>query len=208
MLPSVDKPNILIDALPETVEVNGMAFSIRTDFRIGIMFELMVFDQNLSDDEKVENALELYFIGQPPEDALAAVDAILWFFSCGNVDKYSECDVDKSAEGAAERKARDRAYDYEVDAGRIYSAFAEQYGIDLSTASLHWWKFQALFASLHNCAFCEIAGYRTVDLSAINDKKERARLARLKAKYALPSILSNEERIALAGNAFSGGSGW
>ena len=47
-----------------------------------------------------------------------------------------------------------------------------------------------------------------MDLSAINDKKERARLARLKAKYALPSILSNEERIALAGNAFSGGSGW
>lgn len=60
VLPSVDKPNILIDTLPETVEVNGRAFSIRTDFRIGIMFELMVFDQNLSDDEKVENALELY----------------------------------------------------------------------------------------------------------------------------------------------------
>ena len=201
----MDKPNILMDALPETVDVNGKAFSIRTDYRIGIMFEMMVFDRSIDDEEKVKIALELYFAEHPPEDVSGAINSILWFFSCGNVEN---CSQDFQSERASKPRSRDRAYDYDIDAERIYAAFMEQYDIDLSSVSMHWWKFQALFRALHDCEFSEVAGYRTIDLSSIHDKKERTRLARLKAKYALPSLLSDDERIALAGNAFSGGSGW
>ena len=203
----MDKPNILIDALPETVTVNGREFSFRTGFRYGIMFELLMLDPEVDGQQKTLDALNLFF-EEIPDDAEAAVDAILWFYACGDeskVKKAKETD-DKQSEQQPQRKAQ-RYYDYNVDAGLIYAAFLDQYGIDLADSDLHWWKFRALFDGLKSeNEFCKIVGYRAVDLSKIKNKAERKRLAILKNKHALPSLLSEEEKIAMAGNAFAGGS--
>lgn len=202
----MDKLNILIDTLPETVMIDGMEFSIRTDFRYCILFELLIQDSEVTDKEKVVEALKLFF-EEMPDNTEAAVDSILWFYSCGNVDNVSRGNG-KSHEPPDEHKTNQkRLYDFNVDAELIYAAFLDQYGIDLADAELHWWKFRALFNGLKSDnEFCKIVGYRSVDLSQIKNKSERKRLAILKNRYALPCILSEEEKVAMAGNAFAGGS--
>ena len=38
--------------------------------------------------------------------------------------------------------------DYHCDAPYLVAAFQQAYGIDLTTAKMHWWRFRALFAAL------------------------------------------------------------
>lgn len=49
--------NLLIDKLPDTVNVGDAVYPIRTDFRISVMFELLMQDEELSSIEKLEQAV-------------------------------------------------------------------------------------------------------------------------------------------------------
>ena len=51
--------NILIDLVPESVEIDRTEYKIRTDFRVSILFEMMMQDEELSNEEKILKALEL-----------------------------------------------------------------------------------------------------------------------------------------------------
>lgn len=200
----MDKPNILIDPLPSTINVGGRGFPIETDFRTSILFEQLTLDPTLSNSEKVYNTLNLFFLGEWPEDKLAAIDGILWFYSCGAYERREE-DAEKSEQEQVRKRPEQPIYDYDVDAGRIYAAFMQQYRIDLSETNLHWWKFRALFDSLSpDCEICRIMSYRSADLSKIKNREERSRIAKLKAKYALKCNLTVEQKVEMAGAAFRG----
>ena len=43
--------NMLVDYLPETVEIEGTEYAIETNFRTFILFEMMMQDPELSDAE-------------------------------------------------------------------------------------------------------------------------------------------------------------
>ena len=45
--------NLLIDKLPETVEIDGLQYPINTDFRISILFEQLLADASLTEQEKL-----------------------------------------------------------------------------------------------------------------------------------------------------------
>ena len=49
--------NLLIDDLPDGVQVDGERYCIATDHRTGLLFEQMLVDPDLTDDEKVQCAL-------------------------------------------------------------------------------------------------------------------------------------------------------
>src|SRR5699024_3158986 len=74
--------NILIDVLPDTVDIEGMKYKINTDFRISMMFELLMQDNALLDEEKIEIALNLYY-PDIPHNLKESVDKLLWFYKCG-----------------------------------------------------------------------------------------------------------------------------
>lgn len=78
--------NILIDLLPEYVEIDGKKYPINTDFRISILFELLMQDRSILDREKIYMALDLYY-PQMPHDLVQAVDKMLWFYRCGKDDE-------------------------------------------------------------------------------------------------------------------------
>lgn len=198
--------NILLDVLPETVEVDGKSFFIDSDFRTCIIFEKVISDGTLSNRDKVEDMVSLFFTDERPSSLEGATNAILDFYRCGEAPKKEPPKRKKN--GNVELKPK-MIYDYEYDAPYIYAAFLTQYRIDLNEIEyLHWWKFQALFKSLegHN-KIAEIMSYRAADLSKIKDKEERARIARLKNIYELPENLTFEEKVARAGSAFGGGFG-
>ena len=97
-----------------------------------------------------------------------------------------------------------RIYSYEFDAEYIYSAFMEQYKIDLNKEHLHWWKFKALFNSLNEeVLFSKIMSYRAIDLSKIKDKDMKKYYKKMKKLYALPDLRSEEEKENDFAEAFS-----
>lgn len=170
--------NLIIDGLPETVEVGDREVPIETDFRVGMLIELALEDDEMTDDQRAATILELYFPGEEftPEEAEDAMSAVLWFFRCG-----------QTPTGGGSGEAGPPVYSYEYDAEMIYAAFYQAYRIDLSTARLHWWQFHALFRSLpESCVLTRAIGYRAMEIPADASAKERERLQRMKDLYALP----------------------
>ena len=190
--------NIILDKLP-LYTPDGL--KIRTNFRESIKFELLMQDRNVSDEDKIKMALNLYYCEpQKIQNIEQAIKNILWFYKCGKEDK----NVDKNNE---ENNIKNKQiYSYEFDAEYIYSAFMEQYNIDLNNIEyLHWWKFKALFLGLseENVLFTKIMGYRAMNLSKIKDKEMKKHYKKMQKIYALPDMRSEEEKENDFAEAFS-----
>ena len=174
--------NLIVDLLPDAVDIAGNQVKIVTDFRTGIIFEEMMLDDSLSDEEKLFTALQLYFpaITFDSEIVPEAIQAILWFYKCGQ---------NNTASSGKEHTTfkEDPQYSYEHDADYIYAAFLSSFGIDLTQVTLHWWQFRALFRSLpEETQFIKIVGYRTMQIPAKMPKDQKQRYQKLKKLYALP----------------------
>lgn len=187
--------NLLLDRLPQHT---NSGLKLRTDFRESIKFELLMQDTKLDEQTKVTQALKLYYYDVSKiQNLKEAVEDILWFYSCGR--KQQKVDENKN-----EEKNNKQIYSYEFDDEYIYSAFMEQYKIDLNSIKyLHWWKFKALLNSLNeNTQFVKIMGYRSIDLSKIKDKDMKSNYKKLKKQYALPDMRTTEQKEADFGKAF------
>ena len=182
--------NILIDVLPEHVEIDGIEYKINTDFRIGIMFELLIQDNTITDMEKVEIALNLYY-PEIPHDPIQALEKILWFYRCGK--EYDTKSPQEGTEGTTQQQA---IYSFEHDAEYIYAAFLDQYGIDLQDIPhLHWWKFRALFKGLkEDNLIVKIMGYRAIQIDDSMTDAEKKFYRKMKRIYALPDNRTQEEK--------------
>ncbi len=86
-------------------------------------------------------------------------------------------------------------YSFTHDASLICSAFLAQYGIDLTKDNLHWWLFRALFEGLvDENKICKVMEIRSIDLSKIKDKEQKAHYRQLKRIYRLPDPRTEEEQ--------------
>ena len=170
--------NILIDLLPSTVEIDGTEYEINTDFRISVLFSLLMEDDELTEEQKVLQALSLYY-PVVPNNIGKAIEQIKWFYSCGKSDKPI---------GSKKRKTNStKVFDFEAAANYIYSAFMSQYRIDLQDIrQLHWWKFKALLEGLkEDNKLSKIIEYRSMDLSKIKDKEQRKFYKDMQKQYSL-----------------------
>lgn len=174
--------NLLIDKLP--TEYEGL--KINTNFRSFILFELLMQDNSINDKDKILLTINLFF-NEPINDIKKAMDCVLWFYRCGE-------EQEKVKNGTNEKKKQ--IYSYEHDAKLIYSAFLDQYGVDLNEIEyLHWFKFKAMFEGLKSDnKICEVMGYRAIDLSKIKNKEEKAKYRKLQRQFALPDNRTIEEK--------------
>lgn len=187
--------NLLLDKLPQ---YSKSGLKLRTDFRESIKFELLMQDSKLDEQTKIMQALRLYYYDMSKiKNVKEAIEDILWFYACGRKEQK----VDKNKN---EEKSNKQIYSYEFDDEYIYSAFMEQYKIDLNSIRyLHWWKFKALLNSLNeNTQFVKIMGYRSIDLSKIKNKDMKLNYKKLKKQYALPDMRTSEQKEADFGKAF------
>lgn len=182
--------NILIDLVPTTIEVLGEEYKINSDFRTSILFELLIQDKELTDEEKITQALILYYEDNIPKDINKAIEGLLWFYRGGK----EEAKATGKGKGKGNNK---QIYSYEYDAELIYSAFMSQYGIDLQDIKyLHWFKFKALFKGLkEDNEICKAMKYRSMDLNTIKDKEERKYYKKMKELYKIP--ISEDEQAKL-----------
>ena len=164
--------------------VDGENYDINYDYKYSILFENMMADIELDDKQKIEQALLLYY-PIVPDNINEAMDQLLWFYRCGK-------DIIASSKNG--RGKNIQIYDFNFDDDYIYSAFLDQYNIDLQDADLHWWKFKALFRSLkEDNEIVRIMGYRSMDLSKIKDKEEKKHYKEMKDLYKIQSQISKDE---------------
>lgn len=179
--------NILIDLLPETVEINNKAYDVNYDFRTLILLNLLLCDQAISENDKVKQALILFY-PIVPVDIDIAINKMAWFNRCGKEIEYKKTKKTKAPIGK-------RTLDYEKDADLIYSAFMSQYKLDLQDIKqLHWWKFQSLLNGLRSDnKLCEIMNYRSMDLSKITDKEQKKFYKEMQEFYSLDDGFTLDE---------------
>lgn len=194
------RANILLHELPHTVRVHGMEYGINYDFRTSILFDLTMRSPELSAEEKIYCALQLYYPGGRPKDINAAMDAVLDFYNCGKSVRPPEKEEPRNQ--TRQRFKKEKAvYSFAEDAPYIYAAFREQYGIDLQAIrreELHWWEFMALFESLsEQTKFSKIMYYRSVSTSGMS-KEQRRHINEMKKLYALEDESTCNEKTALA----------
>lgn len=159
----------LLGELPHTLKIENDCYPIASDFRVSInFFELMLSD--IPDDEKWKDALELYFGGIPVQYE-NALEAMVYFYSCG--------DSENGEKGTSKKEKL--VLHYIKDKPFIYSAFLDQYGIDLySVDYLHWWKFNALFKGLKkDSRIIEIIGYRSAEEESWMSSDQKKEIRRL-----------------------------
>ena len=180
--------NILVDLVPTTVNIDNKEYEINSDFRISILFELLMQDSSIEEEDKIFMALNLYY-ATIPENIKEAIEQMLWFYRCGK-------DI-KSSKGNSTSKSVTQIYSFEHDDDYIYAAFMDQYGIDLQdTNYLHWWKFKAMFKSLKgDNEIVKIMGYRSMELSKIKDKEQKAYYKKMQELYKIPISKDEESKL-------------
>lgn len=131
--------------LPDSVEVSGRTFKIKTDFQYWIRFILLLEEEPLLTD------FDYLYDGKIPENRAEGFETLKAF-------AFPKKELPRSVGPAPE----EIPYSFELDSDLIYSAFYSQYGIDLAdkNISLHFYKFMALFDGLRECKFSDVVGYR------------------------------------------------
>ncbi len=176
--------SILTNPLPDYVVIDSKKYNIHTDFKVWLSLEGIIFNSELSMIKRISKILSLCYIDLPPS-LDKALDAVIRFYA--NMQKGEKISVKAGAKGK-------RSFSFEYDAPYIYSAFLKEYKIDLLKQDMHWWVFLSLFKSLGNDnRLCEIIKYRTMDISKIKNKEERAFYIRQKQIYRLPETRNNIE---------------
>lgn len=160
--------NVMLDELP--MQWNG--YPLNMDFRIGIQLNLLLQDNSLNEYERFDAIYELLFPGIAPSDE-ELPEVIEWYLNGWYTD------------GISKRKETRKAFDFDADQWRIYSAFLLQYRIDLNTADLHYWAFIGLLVNLEECAFTRVKEIRLKEIKAKMQKEEKKALIEAKQIYSL-----------------------
>lgn len=140
--------SILTSAFPRSLTVNGEEYAIHWGHRDCLVIMANLEGNDLTRWEQFVYVVQALYEDIPPDFNAALVQA-LWFLHGG-----------KELEEATERADPVRTFSYEQDAELIYSAFSTRHGIDLSTETLHWWRFRALFTDLRETTFSELCSMR------------------------------------------------
>lgn len=173
--------SLLLGDLPDTVCVDGEKCFMRTDFKNWIKFELIITDTNLTGEQKLMATLPLCF-RKLPSNPDVAIKACTEFYGGGSEGK-------KGGEHIRP------LYSFLHDGDLIFSSFKSQYGIDLCSENMHWYKFRALLKGLgSDTKFAEVVYIRGLDLSGVKDDELRKKYRELKKIWKLPDTRSEKEK--------------
>lgn len=185
-------PLITFDNVPETAVINGIVYPIKYGYRSMMAVEIEMF-REISDEQKLLNALNIFYAQNIPPDIQKAVDYMLWFHRCGG-------EIRKKSAGG--RASPGRAYCFQQDAPLIYAAFRQQYQLDLRRTldkELHWWEFMAMFEALDdNVKMAKVMHWRTCSLDGMS-KEHKKFIKEMRSRYALKdpeSTMDSKAKLA------------
>ena len=72
--------NWLLEQLSDKVLVNGVEYPVNSDFRAIILIDQIMHDKELSDTDRILSALNIFYMGNTPEQTTQAIEKLVWFF--------------------------------------------------------------------------------------------------------------------------------
>lgn len=173
---------LLTGNLPTSFLIGGKEYEISSDFRTMLELEEIFSSDDLTDAQKAEQALWLFY-GCIPEEVEEAVEKLCFFWQCGRKEKPRK----RGRQAAGDDFYQPPVYSFTNDAGLIYGAFLTQYGIDLSCTNLHWWQFMALFEALEDDRVIkEVMRCRAVEVKGDMPQAQKDYYNAMKRHYELP----------------------
>jgi len=162
--------NVLLEKTPW----KWHGYPIDARHRTGIRIMQCLGDKEFSEYERTEMALNmLFYVPDRRPSQTEAIDGLEWFLNGYNHDHH------KKTSSAV------KCFDFDVDQWRIYSAFREQYHIDLNRVSMHWFVFMGLLTNLQECAFTRVMDIRVRKIDAKASRKEKDALVKAKEIYKI-----------------------
>lgn len=163
--------------LPDCINVDGKFFLIKTDFRVWLNFSRIINTKNAV----VDDVDFIYTDEIPPAELKKkAFMEMLKFFQ-------PETKLPRSTGETSDVKV----LDYELDADLIFSAFYEQYKINLldtddkgHAVPMHWHVFLALLSGLHNTKLNDVMSWRSWTGDTKTDYGKQ--MQKLRNAWALP----------------------
>ena len=182
------------DLLTDTLPTEWEGRAIDPDFRP--MIWLLIRTRRAKTDEDsarmICEAVQRFFVEPVPGvQYQEAFESLVRFCQGGGPE-----DEERTGTGSSSDPQDEPVLDYRCDADYIVGAFQQAYGIDLTTAKLHWFRFRALFAALpEDTLMAKIMGWRSADL-ADYEGSMREHYAALKERFALPASLRGGAAVA------------
>ena len=193
--------NILTDKLPESVELFGSPVPVHTDHRSCIRAIVALLDDDTLDNgDAVCTAFREFYIHDDfwvryPEEAFAAE---MEFLRGAPVPLLP-------GQKAGGGTMNERAYSFLYDQTAIYAAFWQQYHIDLSQETLHWWRFKALLDHLHGNHMAEIMCKRTAQEESGMTSDQKKQLRKEKTLWKLPALAQETRQADVVARALMSG---
>lgn len=156
--------------LPESIEVEGSLYYIQTSFKYWLRFLELIENKDTPPKD-----FDFIYKNAKPTNRQDGLLALIQF-----------CNPRQILPRFQESEECGKVVDYIVDADYIYTAFMEQYGIDLITSDMHWYKFQALFRGLHDTKLNEIIGYRLYKHTSGKKDNYVRHMEKLRSAWELP----------------------
>lgn len=149
--------NKTVYELPENVEINGEKYAIRSDFRAVIDILTALSDSELSNQDKAETALEIFypdFDDMPFSDYEDALRQCYRFIDRGQTPK--------------EQKKQPVLMSWEQDFNMIIAPVNRIAGCEVRALGYcHWWTFLSWYSEIGDCLFAQVV--------RIRDKKARGK---------------------------------
>ena len=138
--------------LPTSLNINGVAYTIRTDFRAIIDILIAMNDPDLDQQAKTFIMLQILYEewqNIPFEDLTEACQKACEFIDCGQTDD-------------APNRPKPRLMDWEQDGDMIVPAVNKVAGKEIRAVPyMHWWTFFGYFMESGECLFNTVVGIRS-----------------------------------------------
>lgn len=192
----------LTGAFPESLKISGKEYLINSGFRTVLECNRILEETPDLPEDNLLRILKLFY-REGPRDVWTEefVNQMFWFFSCGREKETKR--FPRKIAGVNGKKP----FDFVKDADLIYAAFMQQYGIDLNTQDMHWWKFMTLLENISaDTRLAKVIEYRTIDVSNKNLTKEEVKFYKaMQTYYGLEGPKQVSERVRMIEDALLNG---
>lgn len=136
----------MIGLLPKSLEIGGVEYKIKSDFRVALLIFEAFNDVDLNDMEKIQVCIECLY-ENIPEDTENAYKKAVWFLNGGDSPKS--------------KPLKRKIFDWKQDESIIFSAVNKSAGFETrSVEYMHWWTFLGYFSEIGDGLFSQVVNIR------------------------------------------------
>lgn len=136
--------------LPESVEIGGVEYAIRSDYRAALDIIEVMNDPDVDNEERTLVVLGIFyedFDDMPVSHFEEAIEHCMWFIGGGEKPKGGK---------------KPKLMDWKQDFPLIVAPINKVLGYEVRAAEkVHWWTFLSAYQEIGDCLFAQVVGIRT-----------------------------------------------